>query len=199
MHGLHTVHLHVGMVMRACRLLTFCADGSIVMTDYKSLVESELGMNLSSAPKAAPTGTPLGQGTPIALNNGAVAQDEVEFPQGGGTSLDQLYRNEEPGPQMMHDQPPPAYTQLPIHPMMQQALYHSHTQKDPTLSEEQRAALLVAALCVAVGSPYAQDRMRGVLPAWLVAPEGSTAWPRVFAQASLVAGGFYLLRRYLLK
>lgn len=99
----------------------------------------------------------------------------------------------------MNDVPPAAYSQLLIHPLMQQALYASHTSSDPTLTEEQQTALLVGILCIAFGSPYAQNHARNFVPAWLVAEDGSATWPRAISQGCLVAGTFFLLRKYIIR
>ncbi|GAQ91003.1 hypothetical protein KFL_007120080 [Klebsormidium nitens] len=161
----------------------------------------ELGMNLNGAP-AAPPGAPQAapQGGPVPMNNAACAPDEVEFPIGGGTELDQLYRSEDPrAAHVPAAQIPSTYRDLPIHPVMQQALWEAHSNKEPVLTDEQRTALLVMALSIAVGSPYVQGRLREFLPQWLVPPAEATTWPRALMQGSLVASTFFLLRRYLLK
>ena len=172
------------------------------MTDYQSIVKQELGMNLSGASTGpAPSQQSPPQGGPIPMNNSACAPDEVEFPVGGGTNLDQLYSRVDDPREMPRSQQsmPPTYRDLPIHPIMQQALYDAHHTKDPVLTDEQRTALLVLALSVAIGSPYAQGRLRDFLPPWMTVSEGEVTWPRAFVQGSLVASAFFLLRRYLLK
>lgn len=172
------------------------------MTDYQSIVKQELGMNLSGPSTGAPPAQQAPpQGGPIPMNNSACAPDEVEFPVGGGTNLDQLYRMDEPR-DFVREQapmPPSVYRDLPIHPLMQQALYDAHTSKEPALTDEQRTALLVMALSVAIGSPYVQGRLRDFLPPWMIGSKDEVTWPRAIMHASLVASAFFLLRRYLLK